>query len=69
MPMLKTDDGVQLHYEEAGRGTPVVFVHGTASFRTQSLTQMTHWASRGFVVLAADHPKIRLKDLLANLGG
>lgn len=27
MPMLKTDDGVQLHYEEAGRGTPVVFVH------------------------------------------
>ena len=31
MPMLKTDDGVQLHYEEAGRGTPVVFVHGYGS--------------------------------------
>ncbi len=27
MPALTTDDGVRLHYEEAGAGTPVVFVH------------------------------------------
>jgi pimeloyl-ACP methyl ester carboxylesterase len=27
MPTLTTDDGVRLHYEEAGAGTPVVFVH------------------------------------------
>jgi pimeloyl-ACP methyl ester carboxylesterase len=27
MPLLTTDDGVKLHYEEAGTGTPVVFVH------------------------------------------
>src|SRR3954465_5964125 len=27
MPKLTTDDGVALHYEEAGAGTPVVFVH------------------------------------------
>ncbi|TMH66434.1 MAG: alpha/beta hydrolase, partial [Betaproteobacteria bacterium] len=27
MPKLKTDDGVALHYEETGSGTPVVFVH------------------------------------------
>jgi pimeloyl-ACP methyl ester carboxylesterase len=27
MPTLATDDGVKLHYEEAGSGTPVVFVH------------------------------------------
>ena len=27
MPKIKTDDGVALHYEEAGAGTPVVFVH------------------------------------------
>jgi pimeloyl-ACP methyl ester carboxylesterase len=27
MPKLTTDDGVQLYYEEAGAGTPVVFVH------------------------------------------
>lgn len=42
----------------------VVFLHGTAGFRTQSLTQMTHWASRGFVVVAADHPKLELKYVL-----
>jgi len=27
MPHIRTDDGVKLYYEEAGRGTPVVFVH------------------------------------------
>src|SRR5438445_38417 len=27
MPKLKTDDGVALHYEETGAGTPIVFVH------------------------------------------
>ncbi len=42
----------------------VVFIHGTASFRTQSLRQMVHWASRGFVVLSASHPGIRLSDML-----
>lgn len=43
----------------------VVFVHGTAAFRTQSLTQMVHWASRGFVVVAADHPGIDLAAILS----
>jgi pimeloyl-ACP methyl ester carboxylesterase len=27
MPKITTDDGLALHYEEAGSGTPVVFVH------------------------------------------
>jgi pimeloyl-ACP methyl ester carboxylesterase len=27
MPKLTTDDGVALHYEESGTGTPLVFVH------------------------------------------
>src|ERR671938_1594814 len=27
MPTLTTDDRVRLHYEETGRGTPIVFVH------------------------------------------
>lgn len=45
----------------------VVFVHGTAGFRTQSLTHMTHWASRGFIVIAADHPGLWLADNLAFL--
>lgn len=45
----------------------VLFVHGTASFRTQSLTQMTHWASRGFIVVAADHPGIDLASVLSGM--
>jgi hypothetical protein len=47
----------------------VVFIHGTAGFRSQSLEFMTHWASRGFVVVAADHPGLWLKDLLGLLCG
>jgi predicted dienelactone hydrolase len=47
----------------------IVFVHGTASFRTQSLPQMVHWASRGFVVIAADHPGLWLADLLGGFCG
>jgi len=43
----------------------VLFLHGTAAFRTQSLSQMVHWASRGFVVVSADHPKLYLADLLS----
>jgi hypothetical protein len=47
----------------------VLFIHGTAAFRTQSLTFMTHWASRGFVVVSSDHPKIMLKDALQFMFG
>ncbi|MEP6861915.1 MAG: hypothetical protein ABJE66_14910 [Deltaproteobacteria bacterium] len=47
----------------------VLFVHGTASFRHQSLHIMTHWASRGFIVVAADHPGLKLGDLLAQACG
>lgn len=47
----------------------IVFVHGTAGYRYTSLPQMTHWASRGFVVLAADHPGLNLQDLLITACG
>jgi len=47
----------------------VLFVHGTAGFRTQSLPHMVHWASRGFVVMAADHPGLWLADLLGSICG
>jgi hypothetical protein len=47
----------------------LIFVHGTAGWRTQSLRHMTHWASRGFVVLTADHPGLMLRDILAPLCG
>ena len=46
----------------------ILFVHGTASWRTQSLSLMEHWASRGFVV----YPQIILvfaSDILAGVCG
>ncbi|MFZ9888219.1 MAG: alpha/beta hydrolase family protein [Myxococcota bacterium] len=54
---------------EGGPFPLVVFVHGTAAFRTQSLGLVTQLASRGFVVMAADHPGLRLADTLAPFCG
>jgi dienelactone hydrolase len=47
-----------------GKYPGVLFVHGTAAFRHQSLPIETHWASRGFIVVAADHPGLKLGDIL-----
>ncbi len=47
----------------------VIFIHGTGSFRTASLTQMTTWASRGFIAVAADHPGLFLTDFISGLSG
>ncbi len=47
----------------------IVFVHGTAGYRAQSLELTQHWASRGFVVLAADHPGLYLAHLIESLPG
>jgi predicted esterase len=46
----------------------VVFVHGLGSFRAGSLSTEALWASRGFVVVAADHPGAYLADYLAANG-
>ncbi len=43
----------------------VVFFHGAASFRAQSTFLATHWASRGFVVIAPDLPGIGLAAVLS----
>jgi hypothetical protein len=50
--------------EEHGPYPVVLFVHGTASFRIASGSTMTQWASRGFVVVAADYPGMFLADML-----
>ncbi len=47
----------------------IVFAHGMSGFKGQSLEFMTHWASRGFVVLAADAPSIGLKTFLKLFSG
>jgi hypothetical protein len=46
----------------------VILVHGTASFRLGSFSTQAHWASRGFVVMAADHPGLFLADYLGRNG-
>jgi dienelactone hydrolase len=40
----------------------VVMVHGTASFSMASATPASHWASRGFIVVAATHPRLCFTD-------
>jgi hypothetical protein len=42
-----------------------IFVHNIGAFRTESAGIMEHWASRGFIVAALDHPKLTLQDALA----
>ncbi|MBV8032712.1 MAG: alpha/beta hydrolase [Betaproteobacteria bacterium] len=44
MPMLATDDGVRLHYEEAGSGVPIVFVHEFAGDHRSWEPQLRHFA-------------------------
>jgi len=46
MPRLKTDDGVALHYEEAGAGTPLVFVHEFAGDHRSWEPQLRHFSRR-----------------------
>jgi pimeloyl-ACP methyl ester carboxylesterase len=46
MPTLKTDDGVNLYYEETGSGVPIVFVHEFAGdYRTWE-PQVRHFSRR-----------------------
>jgi len=46
MPNLRTDDGVSLHYEEAGSGAPMVFVHEYAGDHRSWEMQMRFFARR-----------------------
>ena len=63
---LGCDCARDLPLDEAHGPYPaVVFLHGAASFRAQSAFLMTHWASRGFVVVAPDVPGV---GLAASLG-
>ncbi len=69
-PWQPCNCGRDLAFDDTFGPYPVIlFVHGTAGWRTQSLRHLTHWASRGFVVLSADHPGLMLRDILAPLCG
>lgn len=66
-PLLACECARDLPIDDAHGPYPVVvFLHGAASFRAQSTFLMTHWASRGFVVVAPDLPGVGLR---AALGG
>jgi pimeloyl-ACP methyl ester carboxylesterase len=76
----KTDDGVKLYYEEAGVGTPIVFVHEFAGDHRSWELQMRHFsrqhrcltfAARGYPPSdvpksAADYSQLRaVEDIVA----
>ena len=46
MPTLATDDGVKLHYEEAGAGAPIVFVHEFGGDLRSWEPQVRHFSRR-----------------------
>jgi len=46
MSWAKTNDGVRLYYEEAGTGTPIVFVHEFGGDHRSWEPQMRHFARR-----------------------
>jgi pimeloyl-ACP methyl ester carboxylesterase len=46
MPFLTTDDNIKLHYEEAGDGTPIVFVHEFAGEARSWEPQLRYFARR-----------------------
>jgi pimeloyl-ACP methyl ester carboxylesterase len=46
MPTLAADDGVKLHYEEAGSGTPLLFVHEFAGDHRSWEAQLRHFSRR-----------------------
>jgi pimeloyl-ACP methyl ester carboxylesterase len=46
MPTLATDDGINLHYEETGSGTPIVFVHEFGGDHRSWEPQVRHFARR-----------------------
>ena len=46
MPQARTDDGIRLHYEETGNGTPVIFVHEFAGDFRSWEPQLRHFGQR-----------------------
>lgn len=46
MPSATTDDGIRLHYEESGQGTPLIFVHEFAGDHRSYEAQLRHFGRR-----------------------
>ena len=50
---------------EHGPFPVVIYSHNVGAFRVSSSGLMEHWASRGFIAIALDHPRLHLQDMLA----
>ncbi|MBN8928865.1 MAG: alpha/beta hydrolase [Rhodospirillales bacterium 69-11] len=46
MPMIRTDDDVQLHVEEAGQGDPILFIHEFGGHHLSWEPQIRHFSRR-----------------------
>jgi len=67
LPLGSWDSGAVRDAAVRDAGAPypvVVFSHGFGAFRTQSTDLTVHLASRGYIVVAADHPGRMLGDVL-----
>ena len=71
MPHALTDDGVRLYYEEAGSGTPVIFVHEYAGDHRAWETQMRHFSQRyrAITYAARGEPRRELPGDAHRVGG
>ncbi len=54
MPVIKTNDGTQLHYKDWGKGQPIVFSHGWPLSADAWEDQMIFLAARGYRCIAHD---------------
>ncbi|MGZ4202379.1 MAG: alpha/beta fold hydrolase, partial [Thermoleophilaceae bacterium] len=46
MPNVRTDDGVDLHWEETGSGPPLLFIHEFAGDHRSFEPQVSHFRDR-----------------------
>jgi pimeloyl-ACP methyl ester carboxylesterase len=64
MPYAVADDGVKLHYEESGKGTPLIFVHEYAGDHRSFEPQMRFFSRyyRCIVFSARGYPPSEVPD-------
>jgi pimeloyl-ACP methyl ester carboxylesterase len=68
MPHLTTDDGVQLYYEETGKGAPIVFVHEFAG-DLRSWEPQVRYLSRRYRCIAFNARGFPPSDVPAEVAG
>jgi non-heme chloroperoxidase len=54
MSTITTKDGIEIYYKDWGTGQPIVFSHGWPLSADDWDTQMLHFVSKGFRVIAHD---------------